>query len=118
MSYIKSQLADVERGCGHSFYFGTDKTTFYICGRFYGHLNRTILCDACQAKHQTLLMCQAEREKELKEILSKDIQLFEDARDILLDLKRQGVGTGDCEKIFDDRIKEITALLEGDGQNG
>ena len=51
------------------------------------------------AKRQTLLMCQAEREKELKAILFK-----------LNNTK--GFEIQD----YNDLIKEITALLEGDGQ--
>ena len=40
-------------------------------------------------------------------IIERDILLFEDAYDILVDLKRQGVNTQGCEKFFKERIKQL-----------
>jgi len=44
-------------------------------------------------------------------MIKKDIMLFEDARDILINLKEQGVGTGDCEELFDKRVIELKQML-------
>ena len=49
--------------------------------------------------------------KEFREDIKKDMFLMEDARDILINLKEQGVGIGDCENIFDKRVKELKETL-------
>ena len=120
MSYIKSQLADVERGCGklicpscqeiepdeedngHKFDCEYEGEGLNQCGK------NKFLCSICQAKRQTLLMCQAEREKEHKELRDSINLIF---------INNQKNDRGIMKKALVRKIhEEITALLEGDGE--
>ena len=100
MTFYKTALAEVEKGCGNGFGY----VEGHICGEKEETSYYVLLCPVCQAKRQTLLMCQAEREKELKE-LQERLKRFDDFE------------TDFFKKEYDLMIdKEITALLEGDGQ--
>ena len=130
MNWINKQLADVERGCGkqicpscqeiepdeeengHKFDCEYEGEGLNECGK------NKFLCSVCQAKRQTLLMCQAEREKENQEITDKikwaNTRIMRKVGEVIKDKYDFILGiVEDEEKRL---LKEITALLEGDGK--
>jgi hypothetical protein len=66
-----------------------------------------ILCPICHTK----VFTQLEANKRFLPIFEKQEALMRDARDILLDLKSQGVITGGAERYFDDSVEELAKLI-------
>ena len=104
MNWTNKQLADVEKGCGNP-------VQDEFCGDWKN--NSFYFCDICQAKRQTLLFCQAEREKELKEVIKRLREKFDKNSDSFKNSVtnewEMAIGIDNINEILDD---EITALLD------
>ncbi len=108
LSKLNAQLEKYNNGCGICKLNPNNGTEKILCGR------DDELCFECQAgKSATERAIEIVKAgiKEFREDIKKDMFLMEDARDILINLKEQGVGIGDCENIFDKRVKELKETL-------